>query len=29
VTLLLANAVAAFPGVAAAQLRPAAALRTE
>ena len=29
VTLLLANAVAAFPGVAAARLRPAAALRTE
>lgn len=29
VTLLLATAVAAFPGVAAARLRPAAALRTE
>jgi hypothetical protein len=29
VTLLLANVVAAFPGVAAARLRPAAALRTE
>jgi len=29
VTLLLANAIAAFPGVAATRLRPAAALRTE
>ena len=29
VTLVLANAVAAFPGVAAARLRPAAALRAE
>jgi predicted lysophospholipase L1 biosynthesis ABC-type transport system permease subunit len=29
VTLLLANAVAAVPGMAAARLRPAAALRTE